>query len=89
LVLNDERIKEQFKKFWLDSKLIKEMDYPIFFAVNQRPLKDESGEYRYKRGSNGELLLDEHGHPMIDHDLDEIAEAFIGFAKEQGFNFWR
>jgi type I restriction enzyme M protein len=38
--------------------------------------------------------LDEHGHPVIDHDLDEIAEAFIKFAKEQlakgdnHFDFW-
>ena len=89
LVLNDERVKEQFKKFWLDGQVIKEMDYPIFFAVNQKPLKDNKGEYRYKKGSNGEILMDEHGHPIIDHDLDEIAEEFIKFAKKEGFDFWR
>jgi len=89
LVLNDEKITEQFKKFWLDGKLIKEMDYPIFFAVNQKPVKDESGEYRYKKGPNGELLVDEHGHPIIDHDLNEIAEGFVKFGKEQSLDFLR
>jgi len=93
--LNKEKITEQFKKFWLDGKVIKEMDYPIFFAVNQKPIKDNKGEYRYVKGPNGEFVLDEHGHPKIDHDLDEIAEAFIKFAKEQlakgdnAFDFWR
>lgn len=89
LVLNEERITEAFKKYWLDGKVMKEMDYPIFFAVNEKPVKDESGEYRYKKNPDGSLVLDEHGHPIIDHDLDEIAEAFIKFAKEQGFDFWR
>jgi len=89
LVMNDERLTEQFKEFWLEGKVLKEMDYPIFFAVNQKPVKDNSGEYRYKRGSNGEPLMDKYGHAEIDHDLDEIAEAFIRFAKEQGFDFWR
>ena len=71
------------------------MDYPIFFAVNQKSLKDNKGEYRYVRGPNGEFVLDENGHPIIDHDLDEIAEAFVKFAKEQlakgdnAFDFWR
>ncbi|RJS75432.1 SAM-dependent methyltransferase [Methanophagales archaeon] len=95
LVLNEKRITEQFKKYWLDGKVIKEMDYPIFFAVNQKPLKDNKGEYRYVRKENGEFVLDENGHPIIDHDLDEIADAFVKFAKEQlakgdtAFDFWR
>ncbi|MFH7881074.1 MAG: N-6 DNA methylase [Candidatus Aenigmatarchaeota archaeon] len=89
LVLNDEKIKEEFKKFWLEGKVIKEMDYPIFMAVNKKPVKDNSGEYRYKKNPDGSFVLDEQGHPVIDHDLDEIAEAFIKFAKEQGFDFWR
>jgi len=88
LVLNDEETAEQFKKFWLDSKVIKETDYPIFFAVNQKSLKNNKGEYRYKRGFKEEPLLDKYGHSIIDHDLGEIAEAFVKFAKEQNFNFW-
>jgi type I restriction enzyme M protein len=89
IVLNDERLTEQFKEFWLEGKVLKEIDYPIFFAVNQKPVKDNSGEYRYKRGPNGEPLIDEHGHPVIEHDLDEIAEAFVKFARAQSFDFWR
>ena len=95
LVLNEEKITEQFKNYWVDGKVIKELDYPIFFAINEKPIKDNKGEYRYKKGPNGEYILDEHGHPVIDHDLDEIAEAFVQFAKEQlakgdnAFDFWR
>jgi len=87
LVLNDEKTTEQFKKFWLDGKVIKEINYPIFFAVNQKSLKNNKGEYRYKRGVKGGFLLDKYGRSIIDHDLDEIAEAFVKFAKEQNFNF--
>jgi len=95
LVLNEERITEAFKKYWLDGKVMQEMDYPIFFAVNEKPVKDESGEYRYKKNPDGSFVLDEHGHPVIDHDLDAIADAFIEFAKQQlakgdnHFDFWR
>ena len=90
LVLKEERIIEYFKEFWLDSRITEEKDYPIFFAVNQKPLKDNKGEYRYKKGLNGEFLLDEQtGHLMIDHDLDEITDAFVKFAKDQNFDFWR
>jgi len=95
LVLTEEKITEAFKRYWLDGKVMQELDYPIFFAVNEKPVKDESGEYRYKKNPDGSFVLDEHGHPVIDHDLDEIAEAFIKFAKEQlakgdnAFNFWR
>jgi type I restriction enzyme M protein len=95
LVLKDEKVTEAFKKYWLDGKVMKEIDYPIFFAVNEKPVKDESGEYRYKKNPDGTFVIDEHGHPVIDHDLDEIAEAFIKFAKEQlaegdnHFDFWR
>ena len=89
LVLNEEKITEAFKKYWLDGKVIQEIDYPIFFAVNQKPLKDESGEYRNKKAPNGDLVVDADGYPAIDHDLDEIAESFIDFARKQKFDFWR
>jgi type I restriction enzyme M protein len=88
LVLNKGKITEQFKKYWLEGKVLKEIDYPIFFGVNQKPVKDNSGEYRPKKGLAGELVIGEDGHPKIDHDLDEIAEAFVKFAKQQGFDFW-
>jgi type I restriction enzyme M protein len=64
-------------------------DYPIFMAVSKKPGKDNSGEYVYKKDEKGNFILDEKGRRILDHDLDEIAEAFIKFAKEQGFSFWR
>jgi type I restriction enzyme M protein len=88
LILNDERLTKQFKKFWLEGRVLQEIDYPIFFAVNQKPVKDNSGEYKYRRGTNSEPLMDEYGHPIIDHDLDEIADAFVKFAQEHSLEFW-
>lgn len=89
LALTEERITEAFKESWIDGRILTEIDYPIFFAVNEKPVKDEKGEYRYRKSPNGDLVMDEHGHPAIDYDLDEIADAFIEFAKEQNFDFWR
>lgn len=70
-------------------------DYPIFFAVSEHGGKDNSGEYIYVKGDDGLDILDRNGHKIVYHDLhnhngerpDGIAEAFIEFAKEQGFSF--
>ncbi len=62
-------------------------DYPIFFATSQNGGKDNSGEYIYKRGTDGAPLLDDHGHMIVDHDLFDIAKAFKAFAKDEGFSF--
>ena len=71
-------------------------DYPIFFAVSEKSGKDNSGEYVHLKNGNGTLKIDKNGHLIVDQDLynhdgdlpDGIAEAFIEFAKEQGFSFW-
>jgi type I restriction enzyme M protein len=63
-------------------------DYPIFMAVSKKPGKNNSGEYVYKKDEKGNFILDEKGRRILDHDLDDIAEAFIKFAKQQKFNFW-
>ncbi len=89
ILLNDGKDLEEFHKFWLRSKSAKELSYPIFMATSQKSGKDNSGEYVYKKDSSGELMLDENGHLIIDHDLDFIAEKFIEFAKKQRFAFWR
>lgn len=86
-VANEKKVEEAFKKYWLDGKVIKEIDYQIFFAVNQKPVKDASGDYKYKKVLNGNLEMDEHGHPIIDHDLKEIEDAFIDFAKKEELEF--
>ena len=64
-------------------------DYPIFMAVSKKPGKDNSGEYIYKKDKFSNKLLDEKGRPILEHDLDEIAEVFEKFAKKQGLKFWR
>lgn len=70
-------------------------DYPIFFAVSDKPGKDNSGEYIYVKNNDGTLKLDHHGHHIIDHDLhnhngerpDGIAESFIKWANSEKFGF--
>jgi type I restriction enzyme M protein len=64
-------------------------NYPIFFATSQKGGKDNSGEYIFKKGLDGRPLLDSHGHMILDHDLDQITDAFIQFAQRQGFSFWQ
>jgi len=69
-------------------------DYPIFMAVSQRSGKNNCGEYVFRTDAVGGLI-DEEGRPItesgkmpaIDHDLDEIAEAFVTWGKEQGLGF--
>ena len=56
-------------------------DYPIFMAVSKKGGKDNSGDYVYKKGPNGEYVHDTKGRKVLDHDLDEIADEFLKFAK--------
>jgi type I restriction enzyme M protein len=65
-------------------------DYPIFMATSQRTGKNSSGEYIYKKDTNGNYIENpDDGRRIVDHDLDVIAEGFVKFAKEQKFNFWK
>ncbi|MFC1757012.1 restriction endonuclease subunit M [Patescibacteria group bacterium] len=57
-------------------------DYPIFMAVSKKGGKDNSGRYIYKKDTH-----DARGRKVLDHDLDQIADEFIKFAKEQKFSF--
>ncbi|PIP17447.1 MAG: hypothetical protein COX43_04260, partial [Parcubacteria group bacterium CG23_combo_of_CG06-09_8_20_14_all_35_9] len=50
--------------------------------------KNSSGEYVYLKDKNGNFVKDNEGNLVINHDLDNIAEAFVKFAKEQKFSFW-
>jgi len=43
--------------------------------------------YVFKPDDDGNSRLDSHGNLVIDHDLDEIAEAFIDSARQQNFSF--
>ncbi len=62
-------------------------DYPIFMAVSKRAGKDNSGDYLYKKDSTGKFIHDSKFRKVLDHDLDEIADGFLKFAKEQKFDF--
>lgn len=64
-------------------------DYPIFMAVSKKSGKDNSGDYVYKKDEKGNFVWDNKGRKVLDHDLDEIADKFIEFAKKEGFSFWK
>ena len=64
-------------------------DYEIFMAVSECTWKDNSWEEIYEKYDNGERKLDEHGHLIQHHDLEEIAKAFEKRAKEQKLSFWK
>lgn len=76
-----------FLQKWEEDKKPLE-NYPIFMAVSKKSGKDNSGDYVYKK-KDGEIAFDVKGNKVLDHDLDQIADAFIKFAKEQNFSFWR
>lgn len=73
-------------------------DYPIFFATQRKPGKDNSGEKIYVRDPDTrEVIRDAHDHLIVDHDLfnhegktqDGIAEAFCLFAQKEQLSFFR
>jgi len=75
-----------FLQKWEDEPL---KDYPIFMAVSKKSGKDSSGEYVYKKDNKGGFILNEKARKVLDHDLDEVADKFIDFAKKEGFSFWK
>ena len=85
-----------FVQKWDDKLCPRVDDYNIFFATMKKPGKDNSGEKIYVKDENGDILLDSHGHLIVDHDLynhdgmtqDGIAEAFIEFAKKEKLSFF-
>lgn len=71
-------------------------DYPIFFATQRLPSKDNSGDKIYVKDAKGGPLRDKHGHWVVQHDFfnhdgltqDGIAEAFQEFAKKEKLSFF-
>lgn len=71
-------------------------DYPIFFAAQRLPSKDNSGDKIIAKDKFGRLLRDTHGHWVVQHDFfnhdgltqDGIAEAFAEFAAKEQLSFF-
>ncbi len=68
-------------------------DYPIFMAVSKKSGKDNSGEYIFldekgQRIKSEGGIFETSGKLRLDDDLDEVAEAFIKFAKKEKFEWW-
>ncbi len=68
-------------------------DYRIFFATNQRPGKDNSGDYIYLDKETRRRVRDTKGKRLgedieLDHDLNDIVEAFKAFAREERLDFF-
>jgi len=87
-LLQNQKLLACYRDSWLADRAAEELDYPIFFAVSEKGGKDSSGDPKYRKEVSGELALDDHGHLIVDHDLDDIASAFVLFAKEHDFGFW-
>ena len=65
----------------------KRENYPVVLATSLNSGKDSSGSYTYRLGPDNAPLLDEHGHMIVDHDLDEIAAAFIKWGRTNKIRF--
>ncbi len=81
-----------FIQTWNDDKKAgplnpKQDDYPVFLATSEKPGKDNSGDYVYVFDDKNAPALDSHNHMIVDHDLDEIAAAFVKWGKDQGLTF--
>ena len=68
-------------------------DYPIFMAVSNKSGKDTSGEYIFldekrRRVKSEGGIFETEGKLRLDDDLDEIAEAFVRFAKKEKLEWW-
>lgn len=70
-------------------------DYSIFMATSERPGKNSSGNYIVLTDKEGRLI-DKKGEiidpvkekPVIDNDLDEIAEAFKNFCYKENIKLY-
>jgi type I restriction enzyme M protein len=62
-------------------------DYPVFLATSDKPGKDNSGDYIVRIGPDNAPMLDSHNHLIVEHDLDDIATAFMEWGREQGLEF--
>lgn len=81
------------QKWKSDEERIEAGDYRIFFATSQKSGKDNSGSYMWLDKESKERVRDTGNRKigedlMLDHDLNDIVEAFKAFAKEERLDFF-
>jgi hypothetical protein len=64
-------------------------DYPVFLATSERSGKDNSGDYTYRIGPDNAPQLNKLGQRIVEHDLDEIVDAFRQWGEREGISFCR
>jgi type I restriction enzyme M protein len=68
-------IYEEQQANYVEQQFTRRYSYPAFFAVSEHGGKDNSGEYIYLDGPDGQPLLDLFGHRVVDHDLYDTHQA--------------
>jgi type I restriction enzyme M protein len=58
-----------------------------FWQTSLNSGKNNSGEYVYRIGQDNAPVLDAHGHMIVEHDLNKIADAFRGWGRSRGLTF--
>jgi type I restriction enzyme M protein len=86
-LIKNEKLLKDYSEVFINDQASKELDYNIFFAVSEKSGKDNGGNPVYKKDANNNLLLDDHNHLIIDHDLQEISKAFKKFGKNEKLDF--
>ena len=81
------------QKWHGDEERIDAGDYRIFFATSQKSGKDNSGSYMWLDKESKERVRDTSNRKigedlLLDHDLNDIVEAFKAFAKEERLDFF-
>lgn len=81
------------QKWNSDEERIETGDYKIFFATSQKSGKDNSGEYIWLDKETKQRVRDTKNQEgaaglHLDHDLNNIVEAFQAFAKEERLDFF-
>jgi len=77
--LNEEELKKLTKK-----------NYPIFMGVVEKigyDLNSKTPKILYKKDTNGEIIKDEEGYPIVDTDIPEIIETFNEFKRKRMLGF--
>ena len=105
IVLDDADLLQKLSDRFIDAEVAKRLDYPIFMAVSERGGKDNSGEYQfiedYISSDSDYKIYDQDlvNYKLTKNDMKKvttisdnklcIAEAFVKFAIENGFDFWK